>query len=184
MLQSAKSNQFRFNFPRSFIPADINAKYAKYMNRIPGNIISDPLELINYSVQSIIIPSFSFDTVQQVDTPGTKRQYRSSLPQTELFAKEMRVGMQAFDGWFNYWLMYEIFQYYYSFSEKQPYLPDGFRLQMIDGEGNILVTIKLDRVLFQSVPDLNLNFSTNTPDFKTFEVVFVYNNLKIDLEFQ
>jgi hypothetical protein len=184
MLQSAKSNQFRFNFPRAFIPATIAAKYAKYMNRIPGNIISDPLDLINYSVQSVVLPSFAYDPVEQVDYPGTKRQYRSSLPVTELFAKELRVGMQMFDGHFNYWLMYEIFQYYYDFREKSPYLPDGFRLQMIDGEGNILVTIGLQRVLFQSVPDLNLNFSTNTPEFKTFEVVFVYNNLKVDLEFQ
>ena len=184
MLQSAKSNQFRFNFPRAFIPQSISDKYSKYMNRIPGNIISDPLELINYSVQSITLPSFSFDPVQQVDNPGVKRQYRSSLPTQELFAKELRVGMQLFDGHFNYWLMYEIFQYYYDFKEKSPYLPDGFRLQMIDGEGNILVTINLERVLFQSVPDLNLNFSTNSPEFKTFEVIFVYNNLKINLEFQ
>jgi hypothetical protein len=184
MLQSAKSNQFRFNFPKSFIPSEINAKYSRYMNRIPGNIISDPLELINYSVQSVTLPSFSYDPVEQVDFPGTKRQYRSSLPVTELFPKTINVGMQLFDGHFNYWLMYEIFQYYYDFKEKQPYLPDGFRLQMIDGEGNILVTIKLDRVLFQTVPDLNLNFSTNTPEFKTFEAIFVYNNLKIDLEFQ
>jgi hypothetical protein len=184
MLQSAKSNQFRFNFPKSFIPPSITEKYTKYMNRIPGNIISDPLELINYSVQSVVLPSFSYDPVEQVDFPGTKRQYRSALPVTELFAKEFRVGLQLFDGHFNYWLMYEIFQHYYSFKEKQPYLPDGFRLQMIDGEGNILVTINLERVLFQSVPDLNLNFSTNSPDFKTFEVVFVYNNLKVNLEFQ
>jgi hypothetical protein len=184
MLQSAKSNQFRFNFPKSFVPGEISAKYSRYMNRIPGNIISDPLELLNYSVQSVTVPSFSYDPVQQVDFPGTKRQYRSSLPVTELFAKELRVGMQLFDGHFNYWMMYEIFQYYYDFREKQPYLPDGFRLQMIDGEGNILVTIFLDRVLFQSVPDLNLNFSSNTPEFKNFEVVFVYNNLKVNLEFQ
>jgi hypothetical protein len=184
MLQSAKSNQFRFNFPKSFIPAAIASKYAKYMNRIPGNIISDPLELINYSVQAVTLPSFSYDPVEQVDFPGTKRQYRSSLPVTELFAKELRVSMQMFDGHFNYWLMYETFQYYYEFREKSPYLPDGFRLQMIDGEGNILVTIGLQRVLFQSVPDLSLNFSTNTPEFKTFEVIFVYNNLKVDLEFQ
>lgn len=184
MLQSAKSNQFRFNFPKAFVPGEINAKYARYMNRIPGNIISDPLELINYSVQSVTLPSFSYDPVEQTDFPGTKRQYRSSLPVTELFPKELRIGMQLFDGHFNYWLMYEVFQYYYDFREKQPYLPDGFRLQMIDGEGNILVTIKFDRMLFQLVPDLNLNFSTNTPEFKTFEVVFVYNNLKIDLEFQ
>lgn len=184
MLQSAKSNQFRFNFPKSFIPGELLAKYSRYMNRIPGNIISDPLELINYSVQSVTIPSFSYDPVEQVDFPGTKRQYRSSLPVTELFSKELTIGMQLFDGHFNYWLMYEVFQYYYEFREKNPYLPDGFRLQMIDGEGNILVTIKFDRVLFQQIPDLNLNFSSNAAEFKTFEAVFVYNNLKIDLEFQ
>jgi hypothetical protein len=132
MLQSAKSNQFRFNFPRAFIPEAIAAKYAKYMNRIPGNIISDPLDLINYSVQSVTLPSFSYTPVEQVDFPGTKRQYRSSLPVTELFAKELTIGMQMFDGHFNYWMMYEIFQYYYEFREKSPYLPDGFRLQMVE----------------------------------------------------
>jgi hypothetical protein len=183
MLQSAESNQFRFNFPKSFIPAEISAKYSKYMNRIPGNIISDPLELINYSIQTVSLPSFSYDPVEQIDFPGTKRQYLSSLPVTELFAKELTIGMQLFDGHFNYWMMYEIFLYYYS-REKKIYLPDGFRLQMIDGEGNILVTIHFDRILFQTMPELNLNFSTDSVSFENFEVVFVYNNLRIDLEFQ
>lgn len=184
MLQSADSNQFRFNFPKSFMPLAISTKYAKYMNRIPGNIISDPLELLNYSIQSVSLPSFSFDPIEQVDFPGTKRLYRSSLPTTELFAKELTVGMQMFDGHFNYWMMYEIFFYYYSSKEKQIYLPDGFRLQMIDNEGNILVTIHFDKVIFQTVPSLDLNFSTDAIGFKTFEVIFIYNNLRIDLEFQ
>jgi hypothetical protein len=184
MLQSARSNQFIFNFPRTFVPAEVASKYKTYLNRIPGNIISEPIDFLNYSIQSINFVGSSQDPVQQVDYPGIKRQYRTSFPVEELYAKELTVTFQLFDGFFNYWMMNDIFVYYYGLDGKHPYLPEGSRIQFLDSEGNIMVTVELERMLFQSIADLELNFSSNTAEFKTFDCTFVYNKLTTKLELQ
>ena len=115
MIQSARSNQFRFNFPRTFVPRVIVDKYKPYLQKIPGNIVYEPIDFINYSIQSLSFVGSSYDSVEQIDNPGIKRQYRGSLPTAELYGKEITVTFQLFDGFFNYWMMTDIFTYYYNF---------------------------------------------------------------------
>ena len=86
--------------------------------------------------------------------------------------------MQAFDGWVNYWMAIEVFDYYYKQSGKNPFVPEGIGLQMIDGEGNIFVTCQLKDMIFTSVSALDLNFSSNTIEFQTFDIDFSYNILE------
>jgi len=184
MIQSARSNQFRFNFPRTFVPRVIVDKYKPYLQKIPGNIVYEPIDFINYSIQSLSFVGSSYDSVEQIDNPGVKRQYRGSLPTAELYGKEITVTFQLFDGFFNYWMMTDIFTYYYNLGGQTPYTPEGTRVQFLDSEGNIMVTAGLERVLFSSIADLELNFSSNTAEFVTFDCTFIYNKLDIKLELQ
>ena len=89
--------------------------------------------------------------------------------------------MQAFDGWVNYWMTVELFDYYYKLSGKHPFLPEGVGVQMLDGEGNVFVTIKLKDMIMSSVGALDLNFSSNTVEFQTFDVNFSYNILEVEI---
>jgi hypothetical protein len=50
---------------------------------------------------------------------------------------------------------------------------------MLDAEGNNIVTCFLDQIIFNSVGALDLNFSSNTIEFQTFELNFTYNILDI-----
>lgn len=179
MLLSARNNQFRFSFPRNFIPAHIADKYRNYFNRMPGGLIKEPIDYFNYSIQSINLPGPSFTQVEQNDFPGTTRNFRSSFPIQELYDRSLTITMQAFDGWINYWMAVELFEYYYALSGKQPFLPEGVGIEMLDGEGNSLVTIQLKDMVMSSIGSLDLNFSSNTIEFQTFDVNFVYNNLNI-----
>jgi len=54
---------------------------------------------------------------------------------------------------------------------------------MLDGEGNVLVTVKLRQMIWISVSNLDLNFSSNTVEFQTFDLTFHHNFLefKVDL---
>ena len=49
MLLDARNNLFEFHFPRNFIPKEIADKYKPYLNRMPGNVIEDPLDFLNYT---------------------------------------------------------------------------------------------------------------------------------------
>ena len=181
MFLSGRNNQFKFEFPRTFIPSEIGDKYKSYLNRLPAGLIKDPISYFNYGIQSINFPGPSFDPVSQNDFPGNTRKYRSSIPTQELYDKTFTVTFKAFDGWVNYWLAFELYNYYYSLPGNKPHLPEGIGIQFIDGEGNILVTAKLSQMIMSSITPLNLNFSSNTIEFETFDIEFNYNILDIEL---
>ena len=184
MLQGARSNQFRFNFPKAFVPTDVANRYDPYLNSVPGNMVKRSIDLLNYSIQSINFPAAEFDPVAQRDKPGIQRQYRASLPKQELFAKTLEVTFKLFDGFINYWMLFDTFDYYYSPLYKGPYIPEGMRLQLYDGNGNVIVSAEMRRVIFQSIGSLDLSYSENSPDAKTFTCTFVYNELftKVELD--
>jgi len=182
MLLSARNNQFRFTFPRTFIPPSIADKYRPYFNRMPGGLIKEPIDYWNYGIQSLNLPGPSYSPTEQQNFPGYTRGYRSSIPTKELFQHDFTVTMQAYDGWINYWMAIDMFKYYYELSGKEPHLPEGNGIQLIDGEGNVLVTIKLRQMIWTSVSSLDLNFSSNTVEFQTFDIGFNYNFSETQVE--
>lgn len=183
MLLSARSNQFRFSFPRSFIPPEVADKYRPYFNRIPGGLIKEPIDYWNYGIQSINLPGVSYSPVEQEEFRGGTKTFRGSLPIEKLYGNELTVTMQGFDGWINYWMAFDTFNYYYNLTGKFPHLPEGNGIQILDGEGNALVTVRLKEMIWSSISSLDLNFSSNTVEFQTFDLGFNYNliDFKIDL---
>tara|TARA_R100000655_G_scaffold109107_2_gene162700 strand:+ start:629 stop:1183 length:555 start_codon:yes stop_codon:yes gene_type:complete len=179
MLLSARNNQFKFNFPRNFVPKPVADRYKPFLTRIPGGLIKEPIDFWNYGIQSINLPGPSFDPVQQNDFPGNTRNFRASVPKQELFDKKLTVTMQAFDGYVNYWMAVEMFDYYYKQNGRNPFLPEGVGIQMLDSDGTIFVTVQLKDMIMDSVGSLDLNFSSNTVEFETFEIGFTYNILDI-----
>jgi len=179
MILSGRNDQFRFEFPRNFIPKSIVNKYKPYINKMPGVMIEEPIDFFNYGIQSMNLPGPGFDPVSQNDNPGNTRKFRSSLPKQELFDKTMTLTFQAFNGWINYWMAIEIFDFYYDFQTKQQYLPEGVGIQMLDGEGFAFITVQMKDMLMTKVNDIDLNFSSNTVEFKTFTIDFTYNALNI-----
>jgi hypothetical protein len=179
MFLSSRNNQFKFEFPRKFIPDEIADKYRAFINRIPGGMIKEPIDIFNYGIQSINLPGPSFDPVTQNDYPGFTRNFRDAKPTQELFDKNLTVTMQSFDGFINYWMAVELMQYYYSRDGKHPWVPGGVGLQLMDGEGNLFMTAQLQEMIMTGVGSLDLNFSSNTVDFQTFDITFVYNTLEI-----
>lgn len=181
MLLNARDNLFEFNFPRTFIPKLIADKYRPYLNRIPGNLIEEPIDFVNYTIQAINLPGFGYDPVEQIKLGGRKQQYRDSKPETELYEKELIVQFQLVDGYINYWMLLDTLRYYYDFQTIPPYM-ENLNLRLTDGEGNALVTAQMKAVLMRQIDDLNMSFATNVAEFKTFNVTFVYNFLDIIIE--
>ena len=179
MFVTARNNQFSFNFPKTFIPKEIADKYRPYITRIPGGMIKEPIDLFNYAIQSINLPGPSYEPIQQNSFPGNTRSYRTSVPTPELYDKNLTVTVNAFDGYVNYWMAVDLLSYYYSLSGKEPFLPENPGIQMLDAEGNNYITIKMKQMILKSVSSLDLNFSSNTIEFQTFDMEFSYNHIDI-----
>jgi hypothetical protein len=181
MLLNARNNLFEFNFPKTFMPDTVSKKYKGYLNRIPGNVIEEPIDFINYTIQSINIPGIGYEPVEQLQKPGRNIQYRDARPVQELFQKELTVTFQLVDGYINYWMMQDLLRYYYAFENRQPFLED-LNVRMLDSEGNALVTARLIRPIMKNMGDLSLSFASNVAEFTTFDVTFGYNELDIKIE--
>ena len=181
MLLNARDNLFSFNFPKTFMPKEISDKYKPYLNRIPGNVIEQPLEFINYTIQSVNLPGMGYDAVEQDQKPGRKIQFRSTLPTQELFQKELTVTFQLVDGYINYWMMLEILNHYYKFDTREPFL-DDMNIRMLDSEGQSIVTARLIRPIFKNISELSMSFASNVADFTTFDISIGYNELEVLIE--
>ena len=181
MIPNSRQNTFEFNFPKTFMPKEISDKYRVYLNRMPGNIVEEPLDFLNYTIQSINFPSFGYESVEQQQYPGRTVHFRDAKPGTTLSQKEMTVTFQLVDGYINYWMMLELIRYYYDFDNRKPYL-DDLNIRMLDGEGNSLVTTTLRRVLLKSIGDLSMSFASNVAEFTTFDVTIGYNDIDVRIE--
>lgn len=183
ILSSADSN-FKFLFPKIMFPDIVLEKYEPYINRIPGLLVKDPVELFNYAIQSLSIPTINFDPITQIDSPGNTRQYRANIQDTELYERSITISCQTLAGFVNYFMGVEMFKYYYDFKNKATHLPCSFDIHITDEECNIVSTLHFEDILFNSISGLEFNFSSNTVDFKTFDMTFSYNKFEIIINYK
>jgi len=181
MLLNARDNLFEFHFPKTFMPKAISEKYKPYLNRIPGNVIEEPLDFINYTIQSVNLPGMGYDAVEQQQKPGRSIQFRSTLPTQELFQKELSITFQLVDGYINYWIMLDILNHYYAFDTREPFI-DDLNIRMMDSEGQSIVTARLNRPLIKNISELSMSFASNVADFTTFDITIGYNELEVIIE--
>lgn len=184
MFLSSSDNQYKFLFPKIMFPDEIVDKYKAYINRIPNLLINNPVDVFNYSIQSISLPQLSYDPITQIDYPGSTRQYRSNVQTTELYERTFTITLQTLTGFVNYFMAIDLYKYYYSFDNKATHLPCSFDIQIIDSENHIVSTLHFENILFTSISGLEFNFSSNTVDFKTFELTFAYNKFEIILNYK
>jgi len=177
MFLNPRADLFNFMFTKDFIPTTIASKYENYLNSVVGSPITKAIDYVNYSIQGINLPGLSYDIVEQMSPYGWTRKHRSSTHPQELMSKELTVTMKMLDGFVNYWLMFDVLSYYYEVSKpSEGYIPDQ-RIEILDSCGNVVRTILLKRMLYNNISELNLNFSSNNPEFLTFDLSFVYNQL-------
>jgi hypothetical protein len=181
MILNSRNNLYNFKFPRNFVPAEVADKYKKYLNRMPGNILTEPIDFINYSIQGINLPGLSFDPVTQSNNDGTLRYHRGAQPMQNLIDREFTVTMQLLDGFINYWIMNDTLLYYYSREEREPFLED-LKLQIMDSEGIHLISAQFHQPILKTISELDLNMSQNVAEFNTFSLTFNYNKYSLVLE--
>ncbi len=201
MFLNSRSDLFKVEFPRTFIPKAIKDKYAQYVFRMP-TMINDVTDLINYTIQTVTIPTMNYTPVEQVkpdvksplqqsntnpnslgssstDAARTRR-WRSSGNYQEIFTKEFTVTFQLVDGHVNYWILLDTLLYYYDPTTKSRFT-ENIPVRILDSEGNLMFTAMFMDCLYTGLSEYQLSYSDLSQEFKTFDATFQYNTLDLDL---
>jgi|TARA_B110000977_G_scaffold197329_1_gene279588 hypothetical protein len=178
MILNSRNNLFNFKFPRTFIPEEVAIKYRKYLDRMPGNLVSEPIDYVNYSIQGISIPGINFEPVQQSPNDGTITYHRGSSPIQNTIERQFSIDLQLLDGYINYWIMQDTLLYYYSKGVKEPFIND-LKLQVMDSEGIHVMSAVFEKPIMNAISELELNMSSNVAEFTTFTLNFYYNKFNI-----
>jgi hypothetical protein len=180
MILNPRSNSFYFNFPKGFIPERVTEKYLPYIKKQP--IPFDTVEqYINSNIQSITFPSLSLDSVEQIRKFGKKIAYKGSNPVQDLFSKEFSINMKLTDGFISYWIMLDTILDFVNFANPEVFLMP-LPLRIMDNQGDIVASVVFQEVLFTSFGEIDLNYSSNNPQFTAFSVGFKCNYLDIRME--
>ena len=183
MILNSRNNAYDFRFPRKFIPEEVSNKYKKYLNRVPGGLLAEPIDFVNYSNQGLNIPGVTFDPVTHSDNDGTIRSHRGAQPIQNTIAREFTVTFQLLDGFINYWIMMDTLLYYYARSTKQAFI-EPLTLRILDAEGASVAYMEYSGIIMTSINELNLNMAEIVSDFRKFECTYVYYELDLRLEIE
>ena len=201
MFLNARSDLFKVEFPRNFIPKSIKEKYEPYVFRMP-TMVNDVSDLINYTIQTVTIPTMNYTPAEQMKPEGKNRfipeepspnslgsstteagrtrRWRSSQNIQEIFTKEFQVTFQLIDGHINYWIMLDTLLYYYNFQNKERFT-ESIPVRILDAEGNVMFTALFVDCLFTGLTEYQLSYSDLSQEFKTFDATFQYNTLNLEL---
>lgn len=193
MILNAKSNQFRFLFPKGFIDSSIEAKYTKFLKKIPGPFESMN-DYVNHTIQSISFPGVTAESLEQINgrevfsqedardgfLTKNPRNIKNSFDLSRNIDKSFTVTLKASDGYLNYWILFENLQKFLQVYNNQQYMPD-FQIQYLDFMGYQFSTINYRQILFLGISDLEMSYASINMDFKTFTLNFKYSNFDIQV---
>jgi len=181
MLLNNRQNSFIFTLPKGYFSKELEEKYRLYVERMP--IPYDTLrDFMNSTIQQISFPSLrSVDSVEQTRPGGFKQHYKSATNIQNLISRDFNVTFKLGEGMINYWIMYESMLEFLDFQNKKEYLPD-MTLRLLDNEGVIMSSIEFEQSIYTSLSEVQLNYSSTTPQFSTFSVGYKCNYVKIKLE--
>lgn len=183
MLLNSKYNNFNFRFHPDFVSKQIDEKYKQFISRlsVPFDRVID---FLNWSIQSISWPEIQIQTVEQVGKYYTKN-YQNGFRSPKMYSQEITVDFKATESFLNYFIIQDIVMQYLDESDKREYrtkFPD-FEINLFDYDGNQLLTYRFCDIHVSNLTALELSYSTNNPEFKTFSLTFKYDTLSIDTNF-
>lgn len=198
---SPRADLFVFRFPKDFLPAEIEEKYAKILTT-NKSVISNPIDYLNESIQGVSLPGISDLLVEQdqiSDHPenhatqkginGARiniepvRKNVSYSPQNILsqLGGEFTVTMRKNQGLYNYFMMYETI-FYKSLEEynnvtKQD---DVFYIDILDESGKIISRIQLFQPRIDGIDGMEFSYNKLERQVETFDIKFRFNNIDFD----
>ena len=182
---SGKNNNFKFSFPKVFVPQEIEDKFQPILNRIPGNMCTTVIDFINYSIMSVSLEvnPAEYEPIEQTDS-GTPygRLTRPGLYPDLLWKKQMTITFQLDSAYIIWHILTDLFMYYYCAEPNPRYIPASPGMEILDCYNKSLYRITFEKLLFTGVSGLEFDFSSNDVDQKNITTTWRANKVNILLE--
>jgi hypothetical protein len=177
MFLNAKNNNFRFEFQTDFFYPPLVEKYEYVIKKLPSPI-KKIRDYINAGIQEVTFPSSKLPIVTQQNLHNPETPWKGMGNMEKHITKEFTVTFKLYEGYINYWIMFEQLNYFYEYTTLKQAYPD-IVLSFMDNVGFELFAFKFGRVLFNGISDLSLSFSSNVPEFNTFTCDFTYTTFEL-----
>lgn len=171
MILNSRNANYILNFPKNFLFPEIQNRYRTYLKRLPLPY-ADVTDYLNASIQSVTFPGAKMEEVEQTlsEDPirwkgGTNKNY---------FEREFTVTFKSYEGYINYWMMFDLFTQYVDYDNKVEFLPN-VTLSFLDHTGFELIVFEFKQLILTEISELQLNFTSNAAEFQDFECKFLYN---------
>lgn len=197
---SPRFDLYKFEFPRDWIPEEIQEKYQNILNRTPG-VLMDPVSYLNESIQQITIPSMNELNIIQVQhsfnkkviqdkgaaglgklhiEPRHENFYKSTSNPLENIDREFTVTLRQNQGLLNYFMLWEVLMYHAGKAELYSKGEDIFYIDFLSETGSINFTMNLYQPMAIGIDGLDFSYSKTDRPVETFDVKFNFNNIDID----
>lgn len=197
---SPRFDLYKFEFPRNWIPEEIQEKYQIILNKTPG-VIMDPVSYLNESIQGITIPAMTELNIMQIQhsfnketkkdmgaagmgklriEPKHENFYKNTSNPLDNIDKEFSVTLRQNQGLLNYFMLWEILMYHAGKSENYYNGEDIFMIDFLSETGSINFTMNLYQPLAVGIDGLDFSYAKTDRPAETFDVKFNFNNIDID----
>lgn len=187
---SPRADLFRFILPKDFIPAELEDKYSKLLNK-DKNVIITPIDYLNESIQGINFPGISNLLIEQdqyshsglrgnIIEPARKNITYNTMSPLSQIPQEVDVTFRQNQGLYNYFMIYEIILYKTLKENHKKYFDDFFRIDILSEYGNPVVKIMLDQPMVDGIEGLSFNYNKVERSSETFDVKFKFNNINFE----
>jgi hypothetical protein len=177
MIPNAKNNNFIITFPKKFFYPDVIEKYEFYIKRLKNPYLSVP-DYVNSSIQGITVPGVDLGTVDQVLLDDFVK-WKDGFNLEKSLEKTFTISFKQFEGYLNYWIMFDQLQKFYSYDVNNEFFPP-MTLSLLDNTGFELVAITFYKIIGTSLSSLELSYASNIPEFQTFDMNFSFNYFKVE----
>ena len=204
MILNARQNSFLVNLPMDFFNSVVQQKYNKYYRSLllTYKSLSD---FMASTIQSVNFPGFSSTLPTQTRTLGKIQELQSAKPIADQFTRELKLTFKLTDAYLNYFIFLDNALNYL---EPANVNPDNLgnnslgqalsvnpisnvnhpffhpiRLTLLNNEGYAVSSIVFNRPMLKSLSEMNLSYSSITPQFTTFTATFQYYNFDLELDF-
>jgi hypothetical protein len=193
-----RQDKFRLQFPKEFIPKEIEEKYTKIL-REQHSFINKPIEFLNETIQKIDILGFNNATVTQEFTrhgepmmnQNRKAQnyfphsassvvYRAATNPESLIDKTLNVTFRHTLGYLNYFMLFESFMYLYCRDMRNKDLPNELYIDLFNHKGSVYSRIVLKDPVIDGMDMLSFDYTQPIAQSQTFNIIIKYS----DFEYQ
>jgi hypothetical protein len=203
MILNARQNSFFINFPPDFFNQAVQDKYSKYYRSLLLPYKSLP-DFMASTVQTINFPGFTSSLQTQTRTLGKLQEVQSSKPIADQFTRELKITFKLTDAYLNYFIFLDNALNYLEPANVSPENSQNslgqalsvpatangnhpffhpIRLTLLNNEGYAVSSIIFNRPMLKSLSEMNLSYSSVTPQFTTFTTTFQYYNFDLELDF-